>query len=133
MALTGVHHKVSFGVGDTVKVHQSIQEGNKKRLQVFEGMVIAIRGDGANKNFIVRRIGSGQIGIEKIFPLNAPVVSRIEVVRKGGEGVRRAKLYYTRDMSKKEVEKIYQRKTKRERAMAIKKKVRKTSKKKGKK
>lgn len=111
MALKALHKEVKFGVGDTVRVYQSIAEGDKKRLQAFEGMVIAIRGEGENKSFTVRRIGPAQVGIEKIFPLLAPVVDKIEVVRVGGSGVRRAKLYFTRTMPKKEVERIYQRTT----------------------
>ncbi len=129
MALISFHKDVKFGVGDTVRVHQNILEGNKKRLQVFEGMVIAIRGRQENRNFIVRRIGSNQVGIEKIFPLNAPVIEKIEVVRSGVEGVRRAKLYFTRGLPKKEIEKIYQRKTKMERA-SVAKKAKKTTRKK---
>lgn len=118
MALRAKHKEVEFGVGDTVRVMQLIHEGEKKRLQAFEGMVIAIRGEREAKNFIVRRIGSQQVGIEKIFPLEAPVVDSVVVVRAGTKGVKRAKLYYTRGIAKKAVEKIYQRKTKKERAQA---------------
>jgi large subunit ribosomal protein L19 len=129
MALKISHKDVVFGVGDTVRVHLSISEGDKKRMQVFEGMVIAIRGRGENKNFIVRRIGSAQIGIEKIFPINAPVIDSVQVVRAGLTGVRRAKLYYTRGLAKKEVEKIYRRSTKKVlAAKSTKKKVKKTAK-----
>ena len=116
MALKLQHKDTKFGVGDTVRVYQSISEGDKKRLQAFEGMVIAVRGTQASKSFVVRRIGSSQVGIEKIFPLLAPVVDNVEVIREGVSGVRQAKLYYTRHVSKREVEKIYQRKAKKDRA-----------------
>lgn len=128
MALKALHKNVTFAVGDTVKVYQSIKEGDKKRLQAFEGMVIGIRGSGESKNFIVRRVGSAQIGIEKIFPLKAPVVEKVEVIKHGLKGVRQAKLYYTRHMSKKEVDKIYQRKAKKERVKADALKSKKTTK-----
>ncbi len=119
MALKVSHKGVVFGIGDSVRVYQNILEGKKKRLQVFEGMVIGIRGHQENKSFVVRRIGTSQVGIEKIFPLNAPVVEKVEIVRKGVEGVRRAKLYFTREIPKKEIEKIYQRKIKKEKASQI--------------
>lgn len=114
MALTAVLNEASFGVGDRVKVIQRIKEGDKTRLQSFEGMVIAIRGRQENKTFTVRRIGEAQIGIERIFPLLTPTIEKIEVVKKGLPGVRRAKLYYTRDKSRREVEKIYSRANRKE-------------------
>ncbi|MDU1411596.1 MAG: 50S ribosomal protein L19 [Clostridium sp.] len=83
-----------FGVGDTVKVHIRIKEGNKERIQVFEGTVLKIQNGGARETFTVRRFASG-VGVEKTFPINAPVIEKVEVVRKGK--VRRAKLYYLRD------------------------------------
>lgn len=116
MALTAVLNETSFGVGDRVKVIQRIKEGDKTRLQSFEGMVIAIRGRQENKTFTVRRIGEAQIGIERIFPLLTPTIEKIEVVKKGLPGVRRAKLYYTRDKSRREVEKIYSRANRKEMA-----------------
>ena len=111
MTLIATHNSSDFGVGDKVKVHQKIKEGEKTRLQVFEGMVMGIKGRGDNISFSVRRIGAGQIGIERIFPLAAPTIEKIEVTRKGVQGVRRAKLYYTRDISKREIDKIYSRVT----------------------
>ncbi len=81
-------------VGDTVKVHVRIKEGDKSRIQVFEGTVIAKKHGGINETFTVRRVAHG-CGIERVFPLHSPVVDRVEVVR-GGK-VRRAKLYYLRD------------------------------------
>lgn len=83
-----------FAIGDTVDVHLRILEGNKERVQVFQGMVIGRRGTGANEMFTVRRIVQGE-GVERIFPLISPKVAKIEVKRTGV--VRRAKLYYMRD------------------------------------
>ena len=82
-----------FWVGDTVKVHQKIKEGNKERVQIFEGVVIARKGGGISESFCVRKDSDG-ISIEKIFPLNSPTIAKIEVASRGK--VRRAKLYYLR-------------------------------------
>jgi large subunit ribosomal protein L19 len=101
--------ELSFAVGDRVKVVQSIKEGGKERQQIFEGIVIGIKGREEKRTFTVRRIGAQQVGIERIFSLSSPALKDVKVVRKGGRGVRRAKLYYTRDKSKKEIEKIYAR------------------------
>ena len=128
MALTAQHGETTFGVGDKVKVFQKIKEGDKMRSQAFEGMVIGIKGRGENKSFTVRRIGVGQIGIERIYPLFAPTIEKIEVKRKGTRGVKRAKLYYTRDKPKREIEKIYTRATRREEAKGEKAKVKRTKK-----
>ena len=81
-------------VGDTVKVHVRIAEGDKSRIQIFEGTVIAKKHGGINETFTVRRVAHG-CGIERVFPLHSPVVDKIEIVRCGK--VRRAKLYYLRD------------------------------------
>lgn len=83
-----------FQVGDTVKVHIKIKEGSKERVQVFEGTVLKRQNGGARETFTVRRFTSG-VGVEKTFPVNSPVIEKVEVVRKGK--VRRAKLYYLRD------------------------------------
>ena len=107
MALKAKHKNNQFGVGDLIRVSQRIKEGKKERLQAFEGMVIGIKGRGNQKTFTVRRIGAQQIGIEKIYPLNLPTIEKIEVVKRGTSGIRRAKLYYTRDKSKKEIDRIY--------------------------
>jgi large subunit ribosomal protein L19 len=82
-----------FGPGDTIKVHQRVIEGNKQRIQVFEGVVIARRGSRTNASFTVRKISYG-VGVERIFPLHSPNIERIEVLRPGK--VRRAKLTYLR-------------------------------------
>ena len=81
-------------VGDTVRVHIKVKEGNRERIQVFEGTVIAKKHGGIGETVTVRRLSYG-VGVEKVFPLHAPTVEKIEVVRKGK--VRRAKLYYLRD------------------------------------
>ena len=84
----------AFEVGDTVKVHVRIKEGQKYRIQVFEGTVIAKRHGGIQETFTVRRVAHG-CGIERVFPLHSPTVEKVELVRNGK--VRRAKLYYLRD------------------------------------
>src|SRR5688500_13183852 len=84
-----------FQAGDTVKVHVRIKEGNKERLQVFEGIVIARKHGGARESITVRKVSFG-VGVERIFPLHATVIDHIDVVRRGK--VRRAKLYYLRDL-----------------------------------
>ncbi|WP_422880289.1 50S ribosomal protein L19 [Moorella sulfitireducens] len=82
-----------FRPGDTVRVHIKVVEGNRERIQVFEGTVIGRRGRGINETFTVRRVSYG-VAVERIFPLHSPRIERIEVVRRGR--VRRAKLYYLR-------------------------------------
>jgi large subunit ribosomal protein L19 len=84
-----------FQAGDTVRVHVRVVEGNKQRIQVFQGVVIARRGGGTRETFTVRKI-SGGIGVERIFPLHSPVIEKIELRRRGK--VRRAKLYYLREL-----------------------------------
>jgi large subunit ribosomal protein L19 len=88
----------AFRPGDTIKVHVKIKEGDKERLQVFEGTVIARNNTGMSETITVRKVSFGQ-GVERIFPLQAPVVDHIDVVRTGR--VRRAKLYYLRDLKGK--------------------------------
>ncbi|HHT06673.1 MAG TPA: 50S ribosomal protein L19 [Hydrogenispora sp.] len=87
-----------FGPGDTVRVHLKVVEGERERIQVFEGVVIARANGGLRETFTVRKI-SGGIGVERIFPLHSPMIAKIEVVRRGR--VRRAKLYYLRKRSGK--------------------------------
>jgi len=95
MANSLKHKEVTFHVGDTIRVHQMIQEGEKSRIQIFEGVVIAIHKKD-DPTFVVRKIAVGGIGVEKIFPLNAPVVDKIEV--KKTSFTRRAKLYFMRNL-----------------------------------
>lgn len=84
----------SFNAGDTVKVHVKVIEGNRERVQVFEGVVIARRGSSIRETFTVRKLSFG-VGVERCFPLHSPIIEKIEVVTRGD--VRRAKLYYLRD------------------------------------
>jgi large subunit ribosomal protein L19 len=84
--------------GDTVRVHVKVREGDKERIQVFEGMVIGMHRGGANATFTVRKVSFGQ-GVERIFPLHSPTIDKIDVVR--GAKVRRAKLYFVRDLKGK--------------------------------
>ena len=87
-----------FNVGDTVKVHVKIKEGNRERIQIFEGFVLKRQGGGIGETFTVRRIASG-VGVEKTFPIHSPLVEKIEVVRRGR--VRRARLHYMRQRTGK--------------------------------
>ena len=87
-----------FRPGDTIKVMVKVKEGDKERLQAFEGTCVARRGGGIGEMFTVRKVSAG-VGVERIFPLQSPIVSAIEIVRRGR--VRRAKLYYLRRLSKK--------------------------------
>jgi large subunit ribosomal protein L19 len=84
--------------GDTVKVHVKVREGDKERIQVFEGMVIGMHRGGVRATFTVRKVSFGQ-GVERIFPLHSPIIDRIEVIRSAR--VRRAKLYFLRDLKGK--------------------------------
>ncbi len=88
-----------FKVGDTVRVHVKVKEGDRERLQPFEGVVIARRGGGLRETFMVRKISFG-VGVERIFPLHSPVVESIELIKRGD--VRRAKLFYLRKKKGKE-------------------------------
>lgn len=84
---------VDFNVGDTIKVHNRVIEGGKERIQIFQGIVIARRGQGVNASFTVRKISYGE-GVERVYPLHTPRIAKIEVVTRGK--VRRAKLHYLR-------------------------------------
>lgn len=87
-----------FRAGDTLSVHVRVIEGDKERIQVFQGVCIKIKGGGINETFTVRKISNG-VGVERIFPLHSPRLSKIEVLRRGR--VRRAKLYYLRNLKGK--------------------------------
>ncbi len=87
-----------FRAGDTVKVHVRVVEGGRERVQVFEGVVIARNGEGLRASFTVRKVSFG-VGVERVFPVHAPIIQKIEVTRRGD--VRRAKLYYLRERSGK--------------------------------
>jgi len=88
----------SFGPGDTVKVHVKVVEGNRERIQVYEGTVMKIRGAGLSRNFTVRRITYG-VAVERTFPMHSPRIAKIEVTRRGK--VRRARLFYLRGLTGK--------------------------------
>lgn len=87
-----------FSAGDHVRVHVRVIEGEKERIQPFEGDVISVRGSGLNKTFTVRKMSSG-VGVERIFPFNSPKIAKVELLKEGD--VRRAKLYYLRNLSGK--------------------------------
>ena len=89
---------IDFEIGDTIRVHYRIIEGTRERVQVYEGIVIAIDNKGISKTFTVRKI-SFDVGVERIFPVYSPKIAKIEVIRKGK--VRRAKLYFLRDLKGK--------------------------------
>ena len=86
----------AFGSGDTVRVHVRVVEGEKERTQVFEGTVRQRRGDGIQETFTVRKISTGGVGVERVFPVHTPRIARIEVLRRGK--VRRSKIFYMRDL-----------------------------------
>lgn len=88
-----------FRSGDTVKVHVRITEGEKSRIQVYEGLVISVKGGGVSKTFTVRKISGNQVGVERTFMYNSPVIAKLEVIRKGK--VRRNKINYIRNLSGK--------------------------------
>jgi len=85
-----------FGAGDTVRVHVRVVEGEKERIQIFEGVIIQRKGAGIHATFTVRKIGTAGVGVERIFPLHTPRVAQIEVLRRGK--VRRSKIFYMRDL-----------------------------------
>lgn len=87
-----------FGTGDTITVFYKIREGNKERIQFFKGVVLQRRGSGATETFTIRKMSSG-IGVERIFPINSPLIDKIEVNKKGK--VRRARIFYLRDLTGK--------------------------------
>ncbi|MDD8016805.1 MAG: 50S ribosomal protein L19 [Bacteroidota bacterium] len=89
-----------FKVGDTLNVHVRVVEGDKERIQQFQGVVIGRRGEGMGATFTVRKVSDG-VGVERIFPLNSPRIAKIEKVKEGG--VRRARLYYLRGLAAKQI------------------------------
>lgn len=92
-----------FHPGDTISVHVKVVEGDKERIQHFQGIVMGIRGSGISKTFRVRKISNG-VGVERIFPLNSPNISKVEIIKRGK--VRRAKLFYLRKLTGKSATKI---------------------------
>ncbi len=112
--LTINHKDNEFAVGDRVRVTLKIKEGGKSRNSVFEGIVLAIKNRGDNKMFTVRKMGEANVGVERIFPLNSPFLEEVKVLKKGGRGVNRAKLYFVRNKSPREIAEIYSRATRRD-------------------
>ena len=104
MAINATIKDTPVHVGDIVQVHLKVVEGEKERIQIFEGMILGIRGRGDNRTFTVRKISSGNIGVERIFPLVSPWIVKVTVKKTGK--VRRAKLNYVRDQSSRQVSRI---------------------------
>ena len=92
-------------VGDSLRIHSKVIEADRERIQVFEGILIRLRGRGENKTFTVRKVGIGGIGVERTWPLNSRSLVKIEVKKKSS-GVRRSKLYYLRDLTGKEAVRV---------------------------
>lgn len=97
--------ETNIHIGDTVRVHSKVVEGEKIRIQVFEGVLIRLRGGGVNKTFTVRKIGVGGIGVERTWPADARSLVKIEVKKKAGK-VRRSKLYYLRNLTGREAVRV---------------------------
>ncbi|MEK7155072.1 MAG: 50S ribosomal protein L19 [Patescibacteria group bacterium] len=104
MAISATVKEVLIHVGDIIRVHTKVVEGGKERVQIFEGMLLGLRGRGDNRTFTVRKISSGNIGVERIFPFISPWIIKMEVKKKGT--VRRAKLSYVRYQSSRQVSQI---------------------------
>lgn len=118
MAIAATYKEKVFHVGDTVRVHQKVKEADgKTRIQFFDGIVISIKGQQERKSTTVRRIGSGRIGIEKIFPLATPTIEKIEVLSRGAS--RKAKLYYLREKPPKEIAELGGRYARRNKASSL--------------
>jgi large subunit ribosomal protein L19 len=106
MAISATIKDTTVHVGDIVRVHQRIQEGEKERIQIYEGMVISIRGRDDNRSFTVRKVSAGGVAVERIYPLISPWIVKIEIKKPGN--VRRAKIYYVREQSAREISQITQ-------------------------
>lgn len=103
--ISGKFGDTDIHIGDTLRVHSNVVEGNKTRVQVFEGLLISLRGRGENKTFTVRKIGAAGVGVERTWPLQARSLVKIEVKKKT-TGVRRSKLYYLRGLTGKEAVRV---------------------------
>ena len=106
MAISADIKSTPVHVGDLVRVHLKVLEQEKVRVQIFEGLIIGIRGRQENRSFTVRKIASGGIGVERIFPLNSPCITKVDIKKKGT--IRRAKLNYIRRQSTRRVAQITQ-------------------------
>lgn len=109
MAQFFTHQDQKVSIGDSVSIHQEITEGGKKRIQIFDGLVIAIKNRGVGQSFTVRKIATGGIGVEKIFPTALPSITKIVVKRTGK--VRRSKLYFLRERAGKQATKVKEKKS----------------------
>lgn len=98
-------NEIDIHIGDTIRVHSQVVEGAKTRIQVFEGILIRLRGRGENRTFTVRKIGAGGVGVERTWPLDSKSIVKIEVKKKN-TGVRRSKLYYLRSLGGKEAVRV---------------------------
>lgn len=103
--ISGKYNETDLHIGDTIRVHSKVVEGGKTRIQVFEGILISLRGRAENKTFTVRKIGAGGIGVERTWPLDARSISRVDVKKKAGK-VRRSKLYYLRNLGGREAVRV---------------------------
>lgn len=104
MANSFTYKNEKYNTGDTIRLNLNVTEGDKTRVQTFEGIIIAIKNSGSGKSFTVRKIGAGAIGVERIMPVDSPTIESIEVKSRGQ--VRRAKLYYLRDRIGKRATKV---------------------------
>lgn len=109
MAKSFNYHQQTINVGDTINVHQTVAEGEEERVQIFTGIVIAIKNRGRNQSFTVRKIASQNVGVEKIFPVHSPSIKKIEVERRGD--VKRNKLYYLRERTGKQATRVKEKDT----------------------
>ncbi len=103
--ISGKFNDTDIHIGDTIRVSSQVIEGAKTRTQIFEGILISLRGRAENKSFTVRRIGAGGIGVERTWPLNARSLVKIDIKKKAGK-VRRSKLYYLRDLTGREAVRV---------------------------
>ena len=103
MAIQFKYQDQVFSIGDTVKVNYKIKEKDKERLQAFDGIILAIQGVGENKNFIVQKSATGDVKVERIFPINSPWIDSIKKLRSPKTKIRRAKLYYLRDSKARKI------------------------------
>ena len=103
--ISAKYNETDIHIGDRLRVHSKVVEGEKARVQVFEGILIRIKGRGENRTFTVRKIGAGGIGIERTWPIEARSLVKVEVKKKAGK-VRRSKLYYLRDLTGKEAVRV---------------------------
>lgn len=103
MSLYITHNDQKFFVGDTVKVNYKIKEKDKERIQAFDGIILAVTGTGENKNFLVRKTATAEIKVERIFPVNSPWIESIKKLRGPKTKIRRAKLYYLRNLKARKI------------------------------